>query len=88
MPRTLLLGAILSAFMTTVSASNTLAVASNIAHQNEIEAVNSVIEDFSSSIFNKDKKRFSQLFYAKDIPWLGIFSPSSIQFIQKINIDC
>ena len=55
------------------------------AHQKELKAINSVIESFRISIINKDKKRFSQLFYNADIPWLGVFSQPSFESIQRRN---
>jgi len=58
-----------------------------VAQQQDLNAINSVIEDFRISIINKDKNRFSQLFYAEDIPWLGVLSDASLEMVQVRKPD-
>ena len=75
----------LSVFITSAFAANDKQNDIVLTHQTALTEINSIVEDFRLSIINKDKARFKQLFYAEDIPWLGVFTPTSLAFVHKKN---
>ncbi|MFT5294998.1 MAG: hypothetical protein ACI9YH_001008 [Colwellia sp.] len=54
--------------------------ASDIA---KYDAIEEVVEDFRIAIINKDKTKFLNLFHKGEIPWIGVFSESSLKYVQK-----
>jgi hypothetical protein len=54
--------------------------ASDIA---EYDAIEEVVEDFRIAIINKDKTKFLNLFHKGEIPRVGVFSESSLKYVQK-----
>jgi hypothetical protein len=76
------LSAGLSAAPFAAMASTTTPPAAKSTADTEIRAV---IETFRTSIINKDKTRFLQLFHGKSIPWLAVLDDESLQLAKKRN---
>jgi hypothetical protein len=83
MHRLILIALFLYSFTTAAHSAIEQEVQVTPEQQKELQAIKLVLETFRLSIIDKDKDRFIALFYAEDIPWLGVFSDTSLQFIQQ-----
>lgn len=66
-----------SAFFITFSLLSSLMFAQT-ENQYHLEIMQ-VVEDFRLSIIEKDEERFLSLFYDGSVPWLGVWSDSSLE---------
>ena len=73
-------GLLLVALM--ISAQHVMATESR--HEAEIKAV---IEQFRTSIINKDKAVFSSLFFSDDIPFIAVFSKEMLAAKRAVKAD-
>jgi len=54
-------------------------------HQADIAAINTIVEKFKLSISSKNKTLFLSIIHSETIPWIGIFSDTSLKFVKNIN---
>ncbi len=51
------------------------------------EGIYTVVEQFRTSIINKDKETFLTLFYNDNIPWIGVFNQKTLQERRLYKAD-